>query len=649
MNEMLPSLQSKLAASREVGAPIFAAIRTFYENYESRVNYENRVAGVSEISENPSGRKDQNGDETMAYRSHDMVKMQGALVGAVRETQCTMTHMSRTRNPQPERKTSGSVAETAAQHHGDVAEIQLNPVTGTAGCKQLVPRVVARVLAAHETAYTSSTKSILEVVKSLQDIDTFTIERRKALTESTRKQDGAGKWSLDSRGLLNYKQALYVPADKAIREELLAKHHDDPLAGHYGIERTTELLRRKYYWDTIADDIKEYCQSCDACQRQAIPRHKPYGEMQSLPQPLGPWKEVTMDFVTGLPPSKRRGLVFDAILVIVDRYTKMAVYLPCTTEIDAQALAELFFEEVILRFGPPEGIISDRGSVFTSTFWSEICYYSKVKRRLSTAFHPQTDGQTERQNQSLERYLRVFCDENQSNWARLLAVAQFAYNNCKQASINVSPFYAMYGYNPTFELRIEDDTPRERVPAAQERVKELFDVRKKLEQRWQNVSKSQTKWYNKKHEPRLFKTDELVMLATKNLRLKQPSKKMTCRFIGPFRIAELVGKQAYRLHLPSTYSIHNVFHVSLLEPYTLRDGSAIPTFTLPELVNDEPQWEVEEVLDKRKRKGVTQFFVKWKGWPAEYDQWVDEQDMGDTEIARNDLVVKKRSKRRRVK
>lgn len=284
-----------------------------------------------------------------------------------------------------------------------------------------------------------------------------------------------------------------------------------------------------------------------------------------------------MDFITDLPPSKRRGCVYDTILVIVDRYTKMVRYLPTQKTINAVNLAELFFEEIILRYGCPDGIVSDRGSVFTSGFWTEICYQSKMKRNLSTAFHPQTNSQTERQNQTLEHYLRTYCDEQQSNWASLLPLAEFVYHQAQQASSGKSPFYLMYGYEPELEIRAGDDAREEEVPAAKDRIEQLHRMRDMLTKRWATARESQARYYNQHHKPRVFNKGDLVLLLTKNLKLKRPSKKMSHKWIGPFRIDEPIGKQAYRLILPAGYLIHPVFYVSLLEPYKRRpDDESIP-------------------------------------------------------------------------
>ena len=262
-----------------------------------------------------------------------------------------------------------------------------------------------------------------------------------------------------------------------------------------------------------------------------------------------------MDFITGLPPGEN---------------------LACSKKITAVELADLLFEEVFLRYGIANGVVSDRGSLFTSAYWSEICYHMKVKRRLSTAFHPQTDGQTERQNQALEHYLRTFCSTRQNNWADLLPLAEFAYQNVVHSSLGCSPFYAGYGYNPKMKVSIEDNTTEGEVQAAKDRVQKLLKLREEMTRRWQSVADTHARYYNFKHEPMGFNEGEMVMLTAKNLNQHRPSKKLSHKAIGPFRIEKCVGKQAYRLTLPDTYRMHPVFHVSLLEPYKRGQNSDIP-------------------------------------------------------------------------
>ena len=283
----------------------------------------------------------------------------------------------------------------------------IQPKYLVANIQVVIPRKTAKELA--EGPYEEPQRPLKQVIRELQALDEWVV-KFKADTDTTagRRRSVHVGWSLDEDDLLRYKGLLYVPNDSALRQELISRCHDDPLIGHFGAEKTLELLRRKYHWANIAEQARSYVRTCDICQRTKAPKHRPYGLLKSLPFPKGPWQELTMDFITGLPPSKRAGVVYDAILVVVDRFTKIVRYLTTTKTITAEQLGELFFFEIVCRFGTPAGIVSDRGSVFTSAFWSTLCYHAKVKRRLSTAFHPQTDGQTERQNQTLEHFLRTF-------------------------------------------------------------------------------------------------------------------------------------------------------------------------------------------------------------------------------------------------
>jgi hypothetical protein len=430
----------------------------------------------------------------------------------------------------------------------------------------------------------------------------------------------------DRDGIIRFKNRLFVPPTQAIRDELLRRHHDDPYAGHFGTARTAELLRRKYHWQSMDSDVAEYVRSCDICQKTKVKRHIPYGKMEALPSPRAPWKEIALDFMSGVPPSMRGGVAYDAILVVVCRFSKMALYFPVKKTITAPQLIDLLIDCVFTRFGFPDGIVSDRDPRFTSEFWSEVCFYAKVKRRLSTAFHPQTDGQTERQNQTIQEYLRAFCSEHQSEWAKRLPVAEFAYNNSHRADLGISPFFAVLGYNPSMQFDAGDSTFEGEVPAAKERIQRIHELRKTLRKRLEDASKAQATYYNERHKPMKFSKNDLVLVSTKNLRLRSASRKMSQRMMGPFRIDEPVGSQAYRIHLPAKSKIHNVFHVSLLEPYHRREG-AQESLPPPELIECEEEWEVEEILAKRMRQGSLWYKVRWKDWGAEYDQWIPEGDM----------------------
>ena len=283
------------------------------------------------------------------------------------------------------------------------------------------------------------------------------------------KEDGL--WHLKD-DILCRNNRWYIPPG-LLRNELLKRNHDDPSAEHFGTLRTTELLQRKYYWPRMVPDVKHYVDTCTRCHQVKAVRHRPFGELESLPVPLGPRQNWTLDFITDLPPSIRRTLIFDAILVIVDRYTKYARYIAARKDWTAENLADALVEEVFTRFGMPVSLVTNRGSLFTSNFWSNFCYHLRVRLNYSTAFHPQTDGQTERQNQTLEQYLRCYVNYQQDDWVYWLPMAEYAYNNSRHSVLKMSPFEALFGEAPRWEEEITE-TEKE-TPAAKDRAIETLE------------------------------------------------------------------------------------------------------------------------------------------------------------------------------
>ena len=419
----------------------------------------------------------------------------------------------------------------------------------------LLPRSIAIAAMGVENAYDEPQESALDLLLELQSKDPLALSQRRLLAEGIPPQNRSGTefWSIDDKNLLRHKNAIYVPNDPALKDEIMKRNHDDPHAGHFGTRRTLELIQRKYFWPSMSREVEGYVRTCDICQRTQTPRHKPYGEMQPLPKPTRPWSDITMDFIVGLPPSSTSpGTAYDSILTVVDRYTKMAKYIPVKKTIDAPQLAEVFISNIVRNFGTPDSIVTDRGSVFKSNFWSSLCYFLKTRRRLSTAFHPQTDGQSERQNQTLEHYLRAYVEYTQDDWAKRPDMAEFAYNNSFNSTIKMTPFQAYAGFNPTLNIDVEVDVRKGEAPAARQRIEALQEIRTNLEDCWKQATEYQTKYYNAKHKPKQYNVGDEVLLSAKNIRTRRPSKKLDHRFLGPFKILELVGNQAYRLELPKT-------------------------------------------------------------------------------------------------
>ena len=496
-----------------------------------------------------------------------------------------------------------------------------------------VPRVAIRALVGSGSPYHGESEELRDQISSLQEGDAFCVAQRStALSESSDQL-----WSVTPNGphgLLCRRGKIVIPDVAALRRELLRIHHDDPLSGHFGHRRTLELLSRHYYWKSMQEDVKNYVDTCTSCQLTKSRRHRPYGELQPLPVPEGPWQEIAMDFVTGLPPSEFRDKLYDAILVIICRYSKQALYLATTKDLTAEGLADLLLNDVFLKgYGFPTGIVTDRGSLFTSDYWSNVCYQAKIVRKLSTAFHPQTDGQTERQNQTLEAYLRAYTNDAGDDWAKILPMAEFAYNNSIHAATGRTPYSVVMTFAPSLPhdvglRRSESGSTRKRlepkeVPEARERIRKLDDMKKSMERKLTQVQQYYKTWYNKHHTPQSYAINQWVLLSTKNIRFR--SGKTAPKFIGPFRICEIIGNQAYRLDLPPLYQrLHDVFHVSLLEPMSTRPEEGPENYPTPQLEDDDgnQEYEVEAIVDSRTRNRKQEFLVRWKGWPKAYDQWV---------------------------
>ena len=459
--------------------------------------------------------------------------------------------------------------------------------------------------------------------EGMEDLQPPEPEPSEAQNPDKTPQQKARRWRVVDE-IVCYGDQWYIPPG-LLRRELLHQHHDNAWAGHFAHRRTLDLLQRKFYWPKMSADVDEYVKACADCRRTKPRRHLPYGELQSLPIPKGPRQDWTLDFITDLPPSVRRGQVFDAVLVVVDRYTKFARYIPARKDWEAEDMADVLVEEVFTKYGKPVSFVSDRGSLFTSKFWSHLCYYLSIRLGYSTAFHPQTDGQTERQNQTLEQYLRGFVNYQQDDWVFWLSLAEYAYNNSVHSSTGISPFEALFGEKLSWEDAVREEKTTD-IPAARKRALNLAAMRKLLEKRLTKAVAAQAKHYNSKHKPRKYNVGDLVYLNSRNIESTRPSKKLDWKFYGPYKVIEPVGKQAYKLNLPQTMKIHNVFHVSLLEPCDgAHEGNVPPP--PPINVEGEDEYEVEEILDSRSHYGKLQYFVKWMGYPHSENQWLSEEDV----------------------
>ena len=349
---------------------------------------------------------------------------------------------------------------------------------------------------------------------------------------------------------------IWVPPDEQLRREVLASHHDGKIAGHLGMAGTLELVGRKYWWDNIIEYTRRYVEGCHTCARNKVCNKKPGGLLQPLPIPEGPWLWTQSDFITDLPPSQG----YNAIYVIADRLTKMAHFIPCHLTCTSEQLAELHIRHVWPLHGLPLRHNTDRGPQFTAPYMRNLHKSLGIDQRFSTAYHPETQGQVESNNKWLETYLRMFSAYRQDDWAGFLHTAEFAYNNHHHPSIGLTPFYANYGYHPVYTDRA---TP-EQVRTLPERLQHVHEVHAHCQLAIEKAQQVYKQYADRHRQDLEFAIGDQVWLEAYNLSTDAPSKKLAAKRLGPYSILEKVGNTSYRIDIPITWRVHNVFHASLL-------------------------------------------------------------------------------------
>jgi len=255
---------------------------------------------------------------------------------------------------------------------------------------------------------------------------------------------GNPKWKRLPEGTALHGGRLYVPATGNLRDRIIQAHHDQALAGHPGARRTTLILKRHYWWDTLDGDVSRYVSGCQLCQWTKPSRDRPTGLLHPNPVPERPWEAISWDLIGPLPES--RG--FNAILTIVDKFSKTPYFIPTRTELTAEGAARLLLDNVIRLHGLPWKIYSDRGPQFLSRFMKELYRLLSMEGAPSTAYHPQTNGQAERMNQEVEQFLRLYVEYRQADWADKLALAELAISNRDSSATGRSPFFINHGFHP---------------------------------------------------------------------------------------------------------------------------------------------------------------------------------------------------------
>ena len=415
------------------------------------------------------------------------------------------------------------------------------------------------------------------------------------------------------------KRCLAIP-DIAVKGEklrkVLIKEAHITLA-HLSALKTLELLRNSVWWPSMTNDVKDYCASCQKCAMSKPTNQKPYGMLNPPKIPSQPWEVIGIDFVGPLPESKNRDATYDSITVVIDLLTHLVHLIPSRITYTAKQVAELVFAEIYKHHGLPRKIISDRDKYFTSLFWEHLHKLIGTELGLSSAYHPQTDGSSERTIRTVEQMLRQCIQPDQKDWVQRLPAVEFAINCARSGVTGFSPFFLNSGRVPrTFVWEDNQPAGYAGVRAFAQRMKlalmQAHDCMIAARVKGTNDA-------NKHRRPSPFREGDYAYISTANIRLaKGLARKLAPKFVGPYKIKRDFSNNSYQIELPTELrkrGIHDVFHASLLRTHQPNDDRLFPDRSLSRILADDEErreWEVEKVLAHAGSKENAIFQIRWK-------------------------------------
>jgi len=433
---------------------------------------------------------------------------------------------------------------------------------------------------------------------------------------------------------LLYNDRICIPNDKIIKGKIVKEGHDLLISGHMGIEKTYLNVSRNYYWPKMWNEIKKYVQSCDKCQRSKNSTQPVPGLLNSLEIPNRPWESISLDFITHLPLTKNKN---DTLITVVDRFSKQLVLIPTTIKITAEETAKKIFDNVVRYHGLPTSIVSDRDPRFTSKFWTKLFEITGSELRMSSSYHPQTDGQTERANQTIEQIIRTTVQKLDS-WDDYLPMLEFSYNNSVNPSTKETPFFVNKGYHPNVPLSI-NYARTTNLPAVEKFKERILRIQKLVKDNIALSQIRQNEYVNKSRRYLQLAENDLVLVKTQfllpdNIDTKNSMKSIP-RWSGPYKIKKVVSDTAYTLDLIETSRVHPTIHISQLKPYILPKSSILRKSPDPPpppiILNDLIEYEVEEIIKHRKRRNKNEYLVKWKGYDSHENTWEPESNLGNSQ------------------
>ena len=433
--------------------------------------------------------------------------------------------------------------------------------------------------------------------------------------------------------------ALALPDHGGVRQAALYQMHDAPWAGHVGRERTKWALKQSYWWPGMDADIDQYVKTCGPCQRNKARHRNAETLMAPLAVPERAFEQIGADFVMFLPVS-RNG--FDAICVFSCHFTKMVHLVPCHSTITSKEFADLFRRHIFRLHGLPRSIVSDRGVQFVSGMWAQLSEDLGIKLNMSTAHRPQSDGQVERANKTIEEMLRAYVNTSHNDWCQWLDCAEFAINKAKAAATGVCPFQLVFQHTPMSPPERMLHNSLNPISQSDKYGKQHYRSRRlgraAGEDWWLRLRNARTALHqakdrmkqmaDKNRTDRSLEIGDFALLSTKHLRLKKPSvaKKFCPVFVGPFEVIERIGRSAYRLRLPENCTMHNVIHVSKLWKYNKAPGDGSDLRQPLWLESDELP-EISDILRVRGKEDKKYYLVQYKNKDCMYCTWEPEKTL----------------------
>jgi len=452
----------------------------------------------------------------------------------------------------------------------------------------------------------------------------------------------------DEGQLLMRHNRLMIPFSDKLRTRVVKHIHDSLPGGHGGRTTTYQQVSEWYYWQGMTDTIARFTNNCMTCRRSKVNRNAKHGLLHPLPVPEKYWEDISIDFITPLPLSHWCGKAYRHIMVVVDRLSKKKKFI-AMENLEVPTVVDKFMEYVWREEGYPRTLVSDRGRQFTSAFWRRLCERVGTTPKLSTAHHPETDGQTENANADLKQYLRSYVNYLQTDWAQLLPLAEFEANSAVSSATGVSPFRATKGYQPRSGLEPPhlDHPPTNnnananatpQIRAADALTDRIDATRKYLREEilWTREKMKEFADATRYPAPR-FEVGDWVMLNARHIKTERPVKSLDHKNLGPYQITRVIDNMAYELDLPQNLrGLFPAFHPWLLYPY---ENDALPgqpragDIAPPEVhLTDEglTEYVVAQVLDSRVdrrtndphtgKRGCLRYKVEWVG-DDQSDNW----------------------------